>query len=594
MSSLMLSESTQQHLSSAWNPVGSSMLCKPETFSASFHDPFDQSSFFSSSSSSLEQQQQQQQQHDVLLPSPRLIRYAHHLWSNSGSPKALELKNPEILRKTSSPSSSTSQITNEAMEGRIPKQELSESELDAILRTLSHQQQQSHASTVASSGIPFHELADPDHHHHHHSQQAPPSSSGLQTQTAATAGSLWNFPEQDPFSSSPPDHHPFAFHAATNSDHKDSSQFSWSFSDQQQAPRDRQQQQQQQQWFSQLQSFGNPADDPAPPLYFQTQPQQQHMPGQGILGAPPLFIPDHLEFEEKPILGGGAAATGLPGTPNSSTSSSLSDGPDDQDARTAAAAAAPASPSLGSGAPNVAVGSSKRKMPHNGSGDGGDPDAKPSPGGGDKKTSAKPRKKGQKRIREPRYAIQTRSEVDIMDDGYRWRKYGQKAVKNSPHPRSYYRCTNTKCPVKKRVERSSEDQGLVITTYEGIHNHHSPAVLRSSAEAAQYAERSFAGYSLYSAGLLHHHLNFAAPPPPLPPHNFSTASSARTNFDLTMQLTRNSSQQQQMYRPDQLEHHHHLQLQHAQEQHENVGSGRVADEGLLEDMVPTSSRTRNL
>lgn len=92
-----------------------------------------------------------------------------------------------------------------------------------------------------------------------------------------------------------------------------------------------------------------------------------------------------------------------------------------------------------------------------------------------KKPSHKIRKKGPKRVREPRYAIQTRSDVEIMEDGYKWRKYGQKAVKNSPHPRSYYRCTNPKCPVRKRVERSAEDTGLVITTYEGTHTHVSPA-----------------------------------------------------------------------------------------------------------------------
>lgn len=33
--------------------------------------------------------------------------------------------------------------------------------------------------------------------------------------------------------------------------------------------------------------------------------------------------------------------------------------------------------------------------------------------------------------------------------------------------RSYYRCTNSKCTVKKRVERSSNDPSVVITTYEG-------------------------------------------------------------------------------------------------------------------------------
>lgn len=79
--------------------------------------------------------------------------------------------------------------------------------------------------------------------------------------------------------------------------------------------------------------------------------------------------------------------------------------------------------------------------------------------------------KGPKRLREPRYAIKTRTEVDVMEDGYKWRKYGQKPVKNSPHPRNYYRCTTAHCPVRKRVERSTEDPGLVITSYEGTHSH---------------------------------------------------------------------------------------------------------------------------
>ncbi|GJM98469.1 hypothetical protein PR202_ga15484 [Eleusine coracana subsp. coracana] len=38
-------------------------------------------------------------------------------------------------------------------------------------------------------------------------------------------------------------------------------------------------------------------------------------------------------------------------------------------------------------------------------------------------------------VREPRVVVQTTSEVDILDDGYRWRKYGQKVVKGNPNPR---------------------------------------------------------------------------------------------------------------------------------------------------------------
>lgn len=45
------------------------------------------------------------------------------------------------------------------------------------------------------------------------------------------------------------------------------------------------------------------------------------------------------------------------------------------------------------------------------------------------------KKNGEKKIRKPRFAFQTRSQVDILDDGYRWRKYGQKAVKNNKFPR---------------------------------------------------------------------------------------------------------------------------------------------------------------
>lgn len=36
---------------------------------------------------------------------------------------------------------------------------------------------------------------------------------------------------------------------------------------------------------------------------------------------------------------------------------------------------------------------------------------------------------------ESRVVVQTPSEVDIVNDGYRWRKYGQKFVKGNPNPR---------------------------------------------------------------------------------------------------------------------------------------------------------------
>ncbi|KAJ0726974.1 putative transcription factor WRKY family [Helianthus annuus] len=106
--------------------------------------------------------------------------------------------------------------------------------------------------------------------------------------------------------------------------------------------------------------------------------------------------------------------------------------------------------------------------------------------------AGKVKRKGPKRIRQPRFAFMTKSEIDHLEDGYRWRKYGQKAVKNSPFPRSYYRCTNSKCTVKKRVERSSEDPATVITTYEGQHCHHSigfPRGLVSHHDQGVYARQ---------------------------------------------------------------------------------------------------------
>ncbi|RRT57385.1 hypothetical protein B296_00014303 [Ensete ventricosum] len=116
--------------------------------------------------------------------------------------------------------------------------------------------------------------------------------------------------------------------------------------------------------------------------------------------------------------------------------------------------------------------------------------------------------KVKRKMREPRFCFQTRSDVDVLDDGYKWRKYGQKVVKNSLHPRnhrgcccipheissflhafvhlkfvsrSYYRCTHNNCRVKKRVERLSEDCRMVITTYEGRHTH-SPCDDENSSE----------------------------------------------------------------------------------------------------------------
>lgn len=41
--------------------------------------------------------------------------------------------------------------------------------------------------------------------------------------------------------------------------------------------------------------------------------------------------------------------------------------------------------------------------------------------------------------------------------------------------RSYYKCTHVGCPVRKHVERASDDENALIITYEGKHDHECPA-----------------------------------------------------------------------------------------------------------------------
>ena len=59
------------------------------------------------------------------------------------------------------------------------------------------------------------------------------------------------------------------------------------------------------------------------------------------------------------------------------------------------------------------------------------------------------------------------------DDGYNWRKYGQKLVKGSEFPRSYYKCTHPNCEVKKLFERSHDGQ-ITEIVYKGTHDHPKP------------------------------------------------------------------------------------------------------------------------
>lgn len=188
----------------------------------------------------------------------------------------------------------------------------------------------------------------------------------------------------------------------------------------------------------------------------------------------------------------------------------------------------------------------------------------------DDKTKLKPQKKKQKRAKEPRVAFMTKSEVDHLDDGYRWRKYGQKAVKNSPYPRSYYRCTAPGCGVKKRVERSSDDPTIVVTTYEGLHTHPCPITPRGSMGMGGILQ-SQQDYT--TGGFASSMPNFVVPQPqylhqpygitPSPSLNITTTA---TNIFTTTSTPFPSLIQERRAAP-------------------------VRDDGLLQDIVPSRMRT---
>ncbi|KAI3925157.1 hypothetical protein MKW98_009807 [Papaver atlanticum] len=59
------------------------------------------------------------------------------------------------------------------------------------------------------------------------------------------------------------------------------------------------------------------------------------------------------------------------------------------------------------------------------------------------------------------------------DDGFTWRKYGQKEILGSSFPRGYYRCTHKSfygCEAKKQVQRLDDDPNTFEVTYYGHHS----------------------------------------------------------------------------------------------------------------------------
>ncbi|VVA18545.1 PREDICTED: WRKY [Prunus dulcis] len=85
------------------------------------------------------------------------------------------------------------------------------------------------------------------------------------------------------------------------------------------------------------------------------------------------------------------------------------------------------------------------------------------------------------------------------EDGFTWRKYGQKEIMGSRFPRGYYRCTHQKlynCPAKKQVQRLNNDPLTFEVMYRGEHTCHmsatAPSIPPPSAEHHNATQGSLA------------------------------------------------------------------------------------------------------
>ncbi|OMO53862.1 DNA-binding WRKY [Corchorus capsularis] len=66
----------------------------------------------------------------------------------------------------------------------------------------------------------------------------------------------------------------------------------------------------------------------------------------------------------------------------------------------------------------------------------------------------------------------TRDTLTLFDDGYAWRKYGQKTILNANHSRNYFRCTHKNdqgCQATKQVQQIEDDPPKYRTIYYGHH-----------------------------------------------------------------------------------------------------------------------------
>ncbi|KAL8541059.1 hypothetical protein ACS0TY_002370 [Phlomoides rotata] len=75
-------------------------------------------------------------------------------------------------------------------------------------------------------------------------------------------------------------------------------------------------------------------------------------------------------------------------------------------------------------------------------------------------------------VSKKRWSEQVRDEIQV-DDGFNWRKYGQKDILGATHPRSYYRCTHRYtqgCLATKQRQRGEDDPCIFKVAYRGKHS----------------------------------------------------------------------------------------------------------------------------